>query len=309
MDIRRLPASQGLVWFRQAIDLGAKNPRAVFGAAALAIIALYAAVLALALLMSMLLAGGKSGGQAPNLGLVMAVALPMTLAVMLLVPVLLGGLMHVIRETEAGRAVRARDVFVPVRSGSGRRLAWLGLVQVALAVLGGVLMVAVAGSDYWHDYLQAMQAAMQGSTPAVPQPQNGGLLFLVQLIFNYFSYGLMLFAIPLMLFSGNGLVEALRNALRASVSNVGANLLAGLLFVGTLLLAAVVVALLASLLGVLGSVIHPALGALLMMLTMLGFAGVVLVLVVGAAYLAWRDTFGDAATPPAAPVQVHGFEA
>ena len=309
MDIRRLPASQGLVWFRQAIDLGAKNPRAVFGAAALAIIALYAAVLALALLMGMLLAGGKTGGQAPNLGLVMAVALPMTLAVMLLVPVLLGGLMHVIRETEAGRAVRARDVFVPVRSGSGRRLAWLGLVQVALAVLGGVLMVAVAGSDYWRDYLQAMQAAMQGSNPAVPQPQNGALLFLVQLIFNYFSYGLMLFAIPLMLFSGNGLVEALRNALRASVSNVGANLLAGMLFVGTLLLAAVVVALLASLLGVLGSVIHPALGALLMMLTMLGFAGVVLVLVVGAAYLAWRDTFGDAATPPAAPVQVHGFEA
>lgn len=309
MDIRRLPASQGLVWFRQAIDLGAKNPRAVFGAAALAIIALYAAVLGLALLMGVLLAGGKAAGQPPGIGLLMAVVLPLTLAVMLLVPVLLGGLMHVIRETEAGRPARARDVFVPLRSGNGRRLAWLGLVQVALAVLGGVLMVAVAGSDYWRDYLQAMQAAMQGGTPAVPQPQNGGLLFLVQLVFNYFSYGLMLFAIPLMLFSGNSLADALRNALRASVRNVGANLLAGLLFVGALVLAAVVVALLASLLGVLGSAIHPSLGALLMMLTMLGFAGVVLVLVVGAAYLAWRDTFGDAGLPPTAPAQVHGFEA
>ena len=73
MDIRRLPASQGLVWFRQAIDLGARNPRAVFGAAALAIIALYAAVLALALLMGLLLAGSKASGQPPGLGLVMAV--------------------------------------------------------------------------------------------------------------------------------------------------------------------------------------------------------------------------------------------
>ncbi len=309
MDIRRLPASQGLVWFRQAIDLGAKNPRAVFGAAALAIIALYAAVLAFALLVGMLLAGSKAAGQPPGIGLLMAVALPLTLAVMLLVPVLLGGLMHVIREAEAGRAVRARDVFVPLRSGRGRQLAWLGLVQVALAVVGGVLMVAVAGSDYWRDYLQAMQAAMQGAAPAVPQPQNAGLLFLMQLVFNYFSYALMLFAIPLMLFSGNGLVEALRNALRASVSNIGANLVAGVLFVGALLLAAVVVALLASLLAVLGSAIHPALGALLTMLTMLGFAGVVLVLVVGAAYLAWRDTFGDAGMPPSIPVQVHGFEA
>ena len=131
MDIRRLPASQGLVWFRQAINLGARNPRAVFGAAALAILALYAAVLALALLLGVLLAGSKASGQPPGIGLLMAVALPLTLAVMLLVPVLLGGLMHVIREAEAGRAVRARDVFAPLRSGRGRQLAWLGLVQVA----------------------------------------------------------------------------------------------------------------------------------------------------------------------------------
>ena len=74
-------------------------------------------------------------------------------------------------------------------------------------------------------------------------------------------------------------------------------------------LAALVVALLASLLALLGGAIHPALGALLTMLTMLGFAGVVLVLVVGAAYLAWRDTFGDASSLPPAPPVVHGFEA
>ena len=44
-------------------------------------------------------------------------------------------------------------------------------------------------------------------------------------------------------------------------------------------------------------------------LTMLGFAGVVLVLVVGAAYLAWRDTFGDSAASSPVPPPVHGFEA
>ena len=95
---------------------------------------------------------------------------------------------------------------------------------------------------------------------------------------------------------------------RGSVANVGANLLAGVLFVGALVLAAVVVALLASLLAVLGGLLHPKLGALLMILTLLGFAAVVLVTVVGAAYLAWRDTFGDGAAPPPPP-EVHGFEA
>lgn len=305
MDIRDLPASQGLVWFRQAIDLGAKNPRAVFGASVLAIAALYAAALALAVIMAALVVGGKAEGKTPDLGLMMAVALPLTLAVMLLVPVLLGGLMHVIRETEAGRPVRARDVFAPLRSAHGRKLAWLGLVQVALAVLGGALMVAVAGSDYWSDYLQAMHVAMQGGTPTIPQPQNSGLLFVVQLVFNYFSYGMMLFAIPLMLFSGDSLTGALRDSLRASVRNVGANLLAGVLFIGALVVAAIVVALVATLLSLIGGAIHPLLGTVLMLFTMFGFAAVVLVLVVGAAYLAWRDTFGIARSPP----QVHGFEA
>jgi hypothetical protein len=308
MDIRRLPASQGLVWFRQAIDLGAKNPRAVFGAALLAIAALYAAALLMVLVLATLMLGGKAVGSNPDLGLVMAVALPLTLAIMVLVPVLLGGLMHVIRETEAGRVVRARDVFAPLRSAQGRRLAWLGLVQVALAVIGGLLMMAIAGGDYWHDYMQAMQSAMQGAAPVLPEPQHPGLLFLVQIAFNYFSYALMLFSIPLMLFSGCNLSTALRHAVRASLTNLGANLLVGVLFLGALMLAAFVVLLVAGLLGVIGNLIHAVVGSLLMMLAMVGFAAVVLVLLAGASYLAWRDTFSDAASPP--PVtHVHGFEA
>jgi membrane-anchored glycerophosphoryl diester phosphodiesterase (GDPDase) len=138
----------------------------------------------------------------------------------------------------------------------------------------------------------------------MPEPRHPGLLLVVQLVFNYFSYGLMLFAIPLMLFSGERLGDALRDGLRASVRNVGANLLAGVLFIGALVVAAIVVALLATLLALVGGAVHPLLGTVLMLATMYGFAAAVLVLVVGAAYLAWRDTFG-AAPPP----QVHGFEA
>lgn len=310
MDIRALPVAQGLAWFKQAIDLGGRNPRAVFGAAMLLILALYTAAMLMALVLAVMVgAGSATAGQAPDLRLVMAVAIPLTLLVMFLVPILLGGLMHVVREAEAGRPVRARDVFAPLRSAHGRSLALLGLVQIAMTVVGGVLMVGIAGSDYWRDYLQAMQQAMSGSQPTMPQPANGGLLFLVQLVFNYFSYALMLFSIPLMLFSGNRLGEALGNSLRAAVRNVGANLLAGVLFVGALVVAAVVVALVAALVAMLGGAIHPAVGTALSMLVMFGFAALVLVLVVGAAYLAWRDTFGDASSLPPAPPVVHGFEA
>ena len=52
MDIRALPVGQGLAWFKQAIDLGGRNPRAVFGAAMLLILALYAAAMLMALVLA-----------------------------------------------------------------------------------------------------------------------------------------------------------------------------------------------------------------------------------------------------------------
>lgn len=302
MDVRSLPVGQGLAWFKQAIDLGGKNPRAVFGAALLLMAALYLTAMLVALLVAAMAGGGPG---VPDLGPVLAMALPLFLLVMLLVPVLLGGLMHVIREAEAGRAVRARDVFAPLAQASGRRVALLGLLQVALALVGGVLMVAIAGGEYWRDYMQAMQGAARGVVPVIPQPQNAGLLFLVQLAFNYFSYALMLFGIPLMLFSGLALGPALSAALRAAVRNAGANLLAGMLFVLALLVAGLLFALLLGLVALVGNAIHPLVGSVLTVALALGFAAVVLVVLVGAAYLAWRDTFGDAASaasprPPAA---------
>ena len=183
----------------------------------------------------------------------MAVAIPLTLLVMFLVPILLGGLMHVVREAEAGRPARARDVFAPLRSAHGRSLALLGLVQVALTVVGGVVMVAIAGSDYWRDYMQAMQQVMTGVQPTMPQPADAGLLFVAQLAFNYFSYALMLFSIPLMLFSGNSAAaRRCATACARPCATSAANMLAGALFIGALLVAALVVGLVATVLAMLG---------------------------------------------------------
>jgi len=308
MDIRKLPAHQGLAWFRLAIDLGSKNPRAVFGAALLLISTLYAAVLLMALVLSLLVGGEGRQDQQPDMKLVMLVALALAMLIIFLVPILLGGLMHVVREAEAGRSVRARDIFAPLRSEHGQKLAWLGAVQVLLAMFGGALALGLAGADYWQDYMKAVEMLMQGGTPVLGEPRHPGLLFVVQLAFNYFSYALLLYSIPLMLFSGRGLLQALGAALRAAVRNATANLLAAGLFIGALLAGALVTGLVAGLLGLLGGLIHPTVGALLATLVMLGFAVTALVLVTGAAYFAWRDTFGDpAAGPP--PVPAHHLEA
>lgn len=133
MEIRKLPIGQGLAWFRQAIDLGARNPRAVFGAALLFLLALYAVALVFAIVGAMVVGqdATPAAGQGPDLRDALIVAAPPFLLVLVLVPILLGGFMHVIRETESGRPGHARDVLLQLRSPAGRRLGGLGLLPVA----------------------------------------------------------------------------------------------------------------------------------------------------------------------------------
>ena len=294
MDVRKVPVSHGLAWFRAAIDLGARNPKAVFGAALLFIAVLYLVAGVLGLVARSLTAGGE---QVPSGTLFMTVFVPLFVLMMVLMPILIGGLMHVIREAESGRPVRARDLFAPFRTGHAKGLALLGLLQIVFAILGGVLMVAIAGQDYWEQYLAAMRGAMGGAMPVIPDPQNPFLLFLVQVAFNYFTYAIMLLSVPLVLFSGASLLDAVRASLRAAVRNVGANLFAAFLFVVGVVLAGIAIMLVALLLNFLGGLLHPAVGGALSMVVLLGFASVLLVVLAGGAYLAWRETF----EPPRPP--------
>ena len=295
MDIRKLQIGRGLAWFRQAADLGVRNPRAIFGAGLLFILTLYAVVL----LMILPAVGMGRSGAAQDLMSLLGWLAPLFVVVLLLMPVLFGGLMHVIREAEAGRPVRARDLYAPLRQGAARRLALVGLLQLLFGLVGAVVAVTLAGADYWQQYLAALQGAMNGAAPVMPQPAHPGLLLVFQLLFNYFTYAVMLFSIPLMLFSGRTLREAIVLSLRAALVNVGANLLAAGLFLGAVIVAALLTTLLATLATLLGGLLLPQLGTLLELLVLLVFGVAVIVVLTGVAYFAWRDIFeGDAAPPP-----------
>lgn len=304
-QVRKVPLSGGVGWFTEAINLGRRNPKAVFGAALLFIATLYG----LGLLFILPVIALVRSGEAVDLQKVLGAMIPLFLVLVLILPILLGGLMHVIREAEAGRPVRARDLFAPLRQRKAGQLALLGLIQIGLALVAGVLVVALAGGDYWRDYLEAMRGAMSGSVPVVPQPDHPGLILLLQLVFNYFSYAIMLFGVPLVLFSGAGLGDAVKSSLRASVANVGTNLLAALLFVVGVVLAALLVGLLILLVATVGSLIHPLVGVVLSLGLYLVFGAMLLVVLVGGSYLAWRDTFGGGAPGSTAPATTAGFEA
>lgn len=310
MNIRKLSVTQGVVWVREAINVGVRNPRAIFGAAALFVGALYS----LAALAVMPVAVQLQGRSDISMREAVGVAIPLFLVLTLAMPILLAGLMHVVREAEAGRPVRARDVFSALARGRGWQLALLGLVQLALSAAGAVLVIALAGSHYWPEYFKAVSDAMAGHVGTPPQPDHPLLMFLVQLVFNYFNYALMLLCIPLIAFSKLDLVDSVRLALRAAVTNAGTFVVAALLFFSGLIVAAVVVGVVVLVVGGLATLISPFLGAALTLVVYGAFAVAVLVVLAAVSHGAWRDTFGEAGnnggtrtaplTPATAPMQI-----
>jgi hypothetical protein len=295
MDIRRQPIGRGLAWLAHAVNVGGRRPRAVFGAALLFIGVMYAALF---LGMASVLVGIDAKALPDPVELVLRM-LPALLLFLCLVPVLLGGLMHVVREAEADRPVRVRDLFEPFRARKAGSLALLGLVQVLFGLLAVLVVPWLAGPDYWHDYMESIRSAMGGTLPVMPEPRHPGLLLLAQLVFNYFSYAIMLFSVPLILFSGTGLVEAIRLSVAAALRNVGPCLLAAALFMVGTIAATVVMLLLLGFAAVLGNAVHPILASVLELILMMVFSVALLAVVTSATYAAWRDVFEGGTVPPA----------
>lgn len=293
MQIRPLPPAQAWRWFVEAINLGVRNPRAIFGAALLLVGCLYMLVV-----VGGVLAGMVGGGQATTPMLL--ITLMTVVGVFLLVPVLIGGLMYVIREAEAGRAVRARDLFEPFKAGRAGKLAAFGSLQILLMALGMTITRQLAGEDYMSAYNEAVNAMIQQQEVVpLPAPAHPALLFFWQIAFNYFTTTLMLLGVALVMLSGSRFIDAVKSATTAALRNIAPNLLAAGLFFASVMIVVMVMSVFGSvLLLVLGKLFMP-LAWLAGLILALALVSAVLVVICGGGYLIWRDTFADEGAPPA----------
>ena len=293
MQIRPLPPAQAWRWFVEAINLGVRNPRAIFGAALLLVGCLYMLVV-----VGGVLAGMVGGGQATTPMLL--ITLMTVVGVFLLVPVLIGGLMYVIREAEAGRAVRARDLFEPFKAGRAGKLAAFGSLQIQLMALGMTITRQLAGEDYMSAYNEAVNAMIQQQEVVpLPAPAHPALLFFWQIAFNYFTTTLMLLGVALVMLSGSRFIDAVKSAATAALRNIAPNLLAAGLFFASVMIVVMVMSVFGSvLLLVLGKLFMP-LAWLAGLILALALVSAVLVVICGGGYLIWRDTFADEGAPPA----------
>ena len=133
MTTRAVSPGSGWRWFRQAINLGRNNPKAVFGAVALlAVIALIPSVIQLVLQYGL--------GLGPEA--VMTVIGLTTVASILVYPLLIGGLLRVIHAAENGQPTHATAIFDTFHADNGRgRLIGFGLLMTAIYV--GVFLLVM----------------------------------------------------------------------------------------------------------------------------------------------------------------------
>jgi|GEM_PF-635010 len=289
--IRKVPLTHGAQWLIRAFNLGTRNPRAIFGAGLLVMAVLYLVLY----LFTMPLRIGENEPDMERFVTVVGIA---ALAAVLVLPVLLGGLMHVIREAESGRPVRARDLFAPLRQHKAVQLALLGVIQIALALICGTLLLWATGPDFWAHYQDMARGAIGGQVN-VPAAESPALVILVQLVYYYFSTAVVLVSIPLIMFSGLDISAAVRRSLGASVWNLGSYLFAAMLFMLGVMISGALISLVSLAAMQLGSLIHPAVGQLLVVAVVVAYGSAFLVVMCGTCYYAWRDVFTDNDDAPA----------
>ncbi|MEG3193350.1 BPSS1780 family membrane protein [Lysobacter sp. D1-1-M9] len=227
----------------------------------------------------------------------------LSLIVAVLGPVLFGGIIYAAREVDQGRAALPMHLLQGPREGKLPRLLAMLLPQIAALVLLVLLLLALIGSDQLQQVTQVLQQMQTNPDPALASALPAARLLLwmllavlVGIVAGFFTF----VAIPEVMFTQRGAFDAMAISFRACLRNLAALIVMIVLMFIAVLAISIAINIVVMLLGwAIGP--QPALfiGQLLTM-------AVLMPVMAGTIYFAWRQLLGDA---PAAPVVNEGFEA
>ena len=246
--------------------------------------------------------------------MLVAVTLPaMTLAMQFLLvlagPLFFAGMLWAVREVDEGRPATPSNLLKPVRDGHAPALLATLLPQLLAALVMGALLFVMVGTEQLqrladvYQQMQAVAAAGGQPDPSLVEGLPAGrlLLWLLLVAVVFVAVKWMTFiASPQILFSNTHVVHAMRNSLRACAHNWTAMLvfylLAGIAIFAVGMGSLLVASLLALVLG----------PTLAMGLWQFVLMAVVMPVLAGAAYAAWRQMLGGspAAGASAAPTRI-----
>src|SRR3546814_289154 len=134
-------------------------------------------------------------------------------------PILFAGLLHVLREVDAGRPIGVTGVFAGLAGGQAMALASIGLVQVVASTLNVLFTHVLGGAGYLAQYVNFMTSAMKGVMVAPPVAEHEALLFVAGLTLGFFAFTAQVYATAQVQFQRREPLAAVIASLRASSIN------------------------------------------------------------------------------------------
>ena len=281
--INKLPASAGAQWLLDAFALLRRTP---WGLGRLGVTWGGLTLVALA-----------GGVLHPTLGLALQLGLS------LLGPFLFAGLLWAVRDVDGGQPVSPGALFREMRGDHAPALLATLLPQLLMGIGLAVLFMVLVGSDGMQRVfevaakIQAAQAAGQQPDPALVQdlPVGRVLLCLLLAMAAVPVVACLIFvAVPQVIFSDSPGLTAMRTSLRACLHNLPALLVYLLLLFVSLLALSVGVQIVAMVLQLLLGTTAAGFAANLLMMAVL------MPLLAGTAYFAWKQMFGASGQAAAA---------
>ena len=286
MTTRMNGPGAGWSWLLRGINLGRSDPKAVFGAVAL--------VMLVALLPSgiqlLLQYVVKLRPQA-----MLAVMGAMMIVIMVLSPLLFGGVLRVIDAAEHRRPTAAMAVFSAFRNGPDAwRLIGFGLLVSLIYISAFVVVLAILGDGflgwYWHVLTAAQSAPLSpGSIPAMPAPEHLALSLVIAVLAGMFLSGVYAIGFGQIALGECGIGGALADGVSGTVKNLLPILVLVVSSLLGIVLLALLVVLIGLLIGIAAHLLHPALALVLLLPVYFGMMLVIYVVMFGTMYAMWRD--------------------
>ena len=284
-DVNKVAASAGAQWLLDGFGALRKAPLglgllgAIYGA-----IALVVAILA---------------SRSPAL-------LGLQLLMMLVGPLLAGGIVFAVRSVEQGGKAMPGHLLEGFQAGRLGRLLLTLLPNIGALLLCLVLLVAMVGQTALTEMMQVME---QAAAQTQPDPElfsslplgRLALWMLLSLLIGIIASFFTFVAIPEIMFTDNGAFAAMGRSFRACLRNLSALVV----FIIVTVIAVIAIYIVVMIIGVIARAVG---GALAMnVVTQLLLMAVLMPVMMGAVHSAWKQMLGDGASAPVASTA--GFEA
>ncbi len=220
-------------------------------------------------------------------------------------PILFGGVIYAAREVDLGRSAQPSHLLQGLQGGRMPRLLAMLLPQFAALFVLAILLVAMIGGEQLQHIAKVMEQMQSNPDAELAKTLPTGRIFgwllaalVVGVVAGFFTF----IAIPDVMFTPRGAFAAMGISFRACVRNFGALVvMMVLMFIALFAISIVINIFVVVLSFAVGQATGFFIGQLLMMAVLLPVMG-------GTIYYAWRAMLGDAPPPLPATASTGGIE-